>query len=157
MFLMFRSITSNPAFFVCVSSCLSWVGEPDFACSVDSHTSPWRSLVSCGVQRFRQQWGFSEMFHAFFFSSFKFWPSIQGDWGRLWIVISLWRSQKVQKMVYPNYFFQGNLGRFWYFDVPIGPGEKNTRLQGLCQNCVFSILTWFRGVWECLFECVGAR
>ena len=39
----------------------------------------------------------------------------------------------------------------------VKPVEKNSRLSGLCQKCVFSILTWFRGVWECLFESVGVR
>ena len=29
-----------------------------------------------------------------------------------------------------QWFFQGNLGRFWYFDVPKGPGEKKTAFQG---------------------------
>ena len=40
-------------------------------------------------------------------------------------------------------FAQGNLGSFWYFDVPKGLGERNSRLPGLCQNGVFSSLTLY--------------
>ena len=56
-------------------------------------------------------------------------------------------------MVLPSDFLQGNLGRFWYFDVSKGPGEKNSRLSGLCQSGVFSSLTWSQSLkgWSQLF------
>ena len=40
-------------------------------------------------------------------------------------------------MVYPNDFLQGNLGRFWYFDVSKGPGEKNPVFQGCAKVVCF--------------------
>ena len=40
-------------------------------------------------------------------------------------------------MVYSNDFLQGNLGRFWYFDVSKGPGEKKAYFRVVPKWCVF--------------------
>ena len=40
-------------------------------------------------------------------------------------------------MVYPNDFLQGNLGRFWYFDISKGPCEKNPVFQGCAKVVCF--------------------
>ena len=66
--------------------------------------------------------------------------------------------KKNTKLAKPNHFCEYFIWTFWYFDIPKGSGEKYShRLSGLCQNCVFSILTWIKGVWEWLFESVGVR
>ena len=45
---------------------------------------------------------------------------------------------------------------FWYFDVSTRPGEKIAAFQG-CAKMVCFQLTWYRGVWGCLFESLGVR
>ena len=42
-------------------------------------------------------------------------------------------------MVYSNDFLQGNLGRFWYFDVSKWPGEKNPIFQGSAKLVCFPV------------------
>ena len=55
---------------------------------------------------------------------------IQGDPKRLWIVISLWRVSKSQKLAKPNHFWKWYIGRFWYFDVSKVSGVNNLAFHG---------------------------
>ena len=61
---------------------------------------------------------------------------IQGNQKRLWLVIFLWRNQKIKKIHKSHEFWKPYIGRFWYFDVQYVSGVNYYFVSWLWQNSV---------------------